>query len=52
MSEYWTVSHGIANRFGYSCRECHKGINKGMSLTKLLFYSFFGIISGEKVAVV
>ena len=26
--EYWTVSFGIANRNGYTCRECKKPIMK------------------------
>lgn len=28
-SSYWTISHGHANRTGWSCRECHGVIYQG-----------------------
>lgn len=30
---YWTVSHGHANRTGWSCRECHSVIYQGEPIT-------------------
>jgi hypothetical protein len=31
-TDYWTVSEGIANRTGFSCRECKKVINCGENI--------------------
>ncbi|KAJ1561303.1 hypothetical protein HK096_005204 [Nowakowskiella sp. JEL0078] len=33
MSEYWTVSHGLAIRTGWSCRECKTVIFRGEQIT-------------------
>lgn len=30
---YWTVSEGVANRTGWSCRECKAYIKKGAEIT-------------------
>ncbi|KAJ3119247.1 hypothetical protein HK098_005661 [Nowakowskiella sp. JEL0407] len=33
MTEYWTISHGLAIRTGWSCRECKSVIFRGEEIT-------------------
>lgn len=32
MEGYWTISHGHANRTGWSCRQCHSVIYQGQPI--------------------